>query len=52
VVSNSGFSTSLATPLSSGAKILVIDDESAIREVLSATLADEGYDVRTARSGE
>lgn len=33
-------------------KILVIDDEAPIREVLSATLADEGYDVKTARSGD
>lgn len=33
-------------------QILVVDDESAIREVLSASLADEGYNVKTARSGE
>jgi two-component system, NtrC family, nitrogen regulation response regulator NtrX len=33
-------------------RILVVDDESAIREVLSASLADEGYNVKTARSGE
>ncbi len=33
-------------------KILVVDDESAIREVLSASLADEGYVVKVARSGE
>lgn len=34
------------------AKILVIDDEAPIREVLSASLADEGYDVMSAESGE
>jgi two-component system nitrogen regulation response regulator NtrX len=33
-------------------KILVVDDESAIREVLGASLADEGYPVSVARSGE
>ncbi len=35
-----------------GVKVLVVDDESAIREVLSASLQDEGYNVKTARSGE
>ena len=40
------------TPNRSHIKILVVDDESAIREVLSASLADEGYTVKTARSGE
>lgn len=34
------------------AKILVIDDEAPIREVLSASLVDEGYEVKTARSGD
>ena len=34
------------------AKILVVDDESAIREVLTASLQDEGYEVRTAKSGD
>jgi two-component system nitrogen regulation response regulator NtrX len=38
--------------LESVAKILVIDDEAPIREVLSASLQDEGFDVRTARSGD
>ncbi len=33
-------------------KILIIDDESAIREVLSATLRDEGFTVSTAEDGE
>ena len=33
-------------------KILIVDDESAIREVLMASLVDEGYPVKTARSGE
>ncbi|MBC7370391.1 MAG: sigma-54-dependent Fis family transcriptional regulator [Bdellovibrionaceae bacterium] len=32
-------------------KILIIDDESAIREVLSASLKDEGYNVSTAHDG-
>lgn len=32
-------------------KILVIDDESAIREVLSASLKDDGFDVSTAPDG-
>ncbi len=33
------------------AKILIIDDESAIRDVLSASLRDDGYRVETARDG-
>jgi two-component system nitrogen regulation response regulator NtrX len=33
-------------------KILVVDDEAPIREVLSASLVDEGYPVRCARNGE
>lgn len=33
-------------------RILVVDDEAPIREVLSASLGDEGYTVKTARSGE
>ena len=33
-------------------KILVIDDEAPIREVLSASLADEGYVVDTAENAE
>jgi len=45
-------SSSSALSAPAGAKILVIDDESAIREVLSASLVDEGYEVRTARSGD
>jgi two-component system nitrogen regulation response regulator NtrX len=36
----------------SRAKILVVDDEAAIREVLSASLADDGYFVRSARSAD
>jgi two-component system nitrogen regulation response regulator NtrX len=32
-------------------KILIIDDEAAIREVLSATLRDEGYNVSSAHDG-
>ncbi len=33
-------------------KILIIDDEAAIREVFSASLKDEGYHVHTAQDGE
>ena len=33
-------------------KILVIDDEGPIREVLGGSLSDEGYNVRSCRSGE
>lgn len=33
------------------ARILVIDDEAGIRDVLSVILKDEGYDVRTAVNG-
>lgn len=35
-----------------GVKILVVDDEAPIREVLSASLSDDGYQVKVARSGE
>lgn len=34
------------------ANILVIEDEEPMRDLLSAELADEGYDVATAASGE
>lgn len=33
------------------ARILVIDDESGIRDVLTVLLKDEGYDVKTAADG-
>lgn len=36
----------------SAIKILVVDDEAPIREVLSASLMDEGYPVKCARSGD
>lgn len=36
----------------SSVRILIVDDEAAIREILSASLADEGYSVKAARSGE
>jgi len=36
---------------SSRARLLVVDDEPAIREVTSALLASEGYDVSTAEDG-
>jgi DNA-binding response OmpR family regulator len=32
--------------------ILIVDDEPGIRESLSAVLEDEGFDVKTAASGE
>jgi two-component system response regulator AtoC len=32
-------------------KVLIIDDEERIRNILRAILADEGYEVRTARDG-
>lgn len=32
-------------------RVLVVDDESSIRDVLSMALEDEGYDVRTAPNG-
>ncbi len=34
------------------AKVLIIDDEGPIRQVLAATLQDEGYVVQTAENGE
>jgi two-component system, NtrC family, nitrogen regulation response regulator NtrX len=37
---------------SAKAKIVIVDDEAPIREVLSASLADEGYEVRLAKNGE
>lgn len=33
-------------------KILVVDDEDALRTVLSSELASEGYEVRTAADGQ
>jgi DNA-binding NtrC family response regulator len=33
-------------------KILVVDDEDALRTVLSSELSSEGYDVRTAGDGD
>ena len=40
-------------PLKENVRILIVDDEAPIREVLSASLADEGYPViKVARSGE
>lgn len=42
----------MANSEKSAVKILIIDDEAPIREVLGASLTDEGYTVRTARSGE
>lgn len=39
-------------PDNSFTKILIVDDELPIREVLSATLRDEGYQVAVAQDGE
>lgn len=33
-------------------KILIVDDEAPIRDVLSASLRDEGFEVRTAENGD
>ncbi|PWU13835.1 MAG: Fis family transcriptional regulator [Bdellovibrio sp.] len=41
-----------AKPETVNIRILIIDDEAPIREVLSATLKDEGYQVQTAHDGE
>lgn len=38
--------------LNKNTKILIIDDESAIRDVLSASLQDEGFQVKFAHDGE
>ena len=40
------------TPLTTPAKILVVDDEPGMREVLRIHLADEGHDVVVAASGD
>ena len=49
---NLPISSSSANNGSAGAKILVIDDESAIRESLELLLTLEGYQVRMAVDGE
>src|SRR5262245_50332141 len=36
---------------SRGRSVLVVEDDQVVREVLSAALADEGYEVRTASDG-
>jgi DNA-binding NtrC family response regulator len=38
--------------MSEKSKILVVDDEDALRTVLSGELVSEGYDVRTAGDGD
>jgi DNA-binding NtrC family response regulator len=38
--------------MSEKSKILVVDDEEALRTVLSGELVSEGYDVRTAADGD
>jgi two-component system response regulator PilR (NtrC family) len=38
--------------MSEKSRILVVDDEEALRTVLSGELASEGYDVRTAGDGD
>lgn len=39
-------------PTSSGSRILVVDDEQHIRDILGETLRDAGYSVETAANGE
>jgi len=41
-----------ATIMAEKSKILVVDDEDALRTVLSGELVSEGYDVRTASDGD
>jgi CheY-like chemotaxis protein len=36
----------------SDSRILIVDDDTAIREILAEILADEGYRVETAQNGE
>jgi two-component system nitrogen regulation response regulator NtrX len=47
-----GSSAVMNAPDHSAVKILIVDDEAPIREVLSASLNDEGYPVKMAKSGE
>jgi CheY-like chemotaxis protein len=39
------------TPAATRPRILVVDDDPSIRDLLSLVLQDEGYDVRTAADG-
>lgn len=41
----------MSQSINSQAKILIIDDEAPIRDVLSASLRDEGYTIETAHDG-
>lgn len=40
-----------ASPSSSPGRVLVVDDDRAIRDLLRDVLADEGYEVRTVENG-
>lgn len=40
------------TPLAGGGRILIVDDDRSVREILGRMLADEGYAVQTASTGE
>ena len=39
-------------PVNHGPRILIVDDDESVRELLSAVLQDEGYQITTAESGE
>ncbi len=41
----------MAAPMSSGKRVLVVDDDPAIRDLLSMALEGEGYHVECARNG-
>ena len=45
-------STPAQMEINKNTKILIIDDESAIRDVLTASLQDEGFQVQFAHDGE
>ncbi len=40
-----------AFPIQEGARVLIVDDDPSMREMLADTLAAEGYDVHEASSG-
>ena len=42
----------MTTPVAKKSSVLVVDDEEALRTVLSGELANEGYDVKAAADGD
>jgi len=42
----------MTTPVAKRSSVLVVDDEEALRTVLSGELANEGYDVKAAADGD